>query len=81
MEELSYQQFSRIKIRERTDDYLKFELCDTDSIKRLRLVPTVAVSEKEENIQFPNLCCAIFEMFYVGLVKVDPIRYFDLKLP
>lgn len=50
MEGVSYQRFPRIKIREMRDDFLKFELRDTDSsmanaLRRVMIaeVPTVAV--------------------------------------
>ncbi|GKV26330.1 hypothetical protein SLEP1_g35658 [Rubroshorea leprosula] len=50
MEEASYQRFPKIKIREMKDDYLKFELRDTDAslanaLRRVMMaeVPTIAI--------------------------------------
>ncbi|CAN4121973.1 unnamed protein product [Withania somnifera] len=85
MEGVSYQRFPRIKIREVKDDYMKFELRDTDSsianaLRRIMIaeVPTIAIDLVEIEVN-SSVLNDEFISHRLGLIPLTSERAMSMR--
>ncbi|XP_077245307.1 DNA-directed RNA polymerases II, IV and V subunit 3-like [Tasmannia lanceolata] len=85
MEGVSYQRFPKVKIREIKDDYLKFELRDTDAsmanaLRRVMIaeVPTIAIDLVEIEVN-SSVLNDEFIAHRLGLIPIVSDRAMDMR--